>query len=124
MTDTQEILQRIATLRARLDHANGLVQEADRSASSTDQAPEEAVELDGRIRKGAQAAGMIDTALRPLTEGEAPLPPRLTARSARLLHYGRDLLQELRRLASHRAIRDADTGPCNRLHRETLAMLE
>ncbi|MFO0969167.1 MAG: HD domain-containing protein [Gemmataceae bacterium] len=123
MTDTQDILRRIAALRARLDQAHGLLEESDTAvAEAPAGAAPEAVELAGKTRKGERAARLIDAALRPLVETEAALPVRLTARSARLLHQGRDLLQTLRQLAEE--LGEAEAGPRCRLHRETTAILD
>jgi HD-GYP domain-containing protein (c-di-GMP phosphodiesterase class II) len=122
MTDTQEILRRVAALRARLDQAHGLLQEADSAAGAL--ARPETAEVAGKIKKGEGAGALIDSALRPLSEDETTLPVRLTPRAMRLVHHGRHLLATLRHLAADRAIRGSDLAPRGRLHRETVTMLE
>jgi len=125
MTETQEILRKIAALRSRLDTSHGLLQAVD-TKTPADSTPEVrmAAEVQAKIHKGQREARLLDAALRPLADDQAPLPPRLTARAMRLLHQGRDLLHTLRRLAELPAIREAPTSPRALLHQETLAMLD
>src|SRR5262245_47620767 len=136
MTNRQDILRRIAALRARLAKGHGLLEEADGTAGGyvhpdgSDRHPDPqaaeglVAEVAGRIAKSEREASLIDAAMRPLAEEELTLPPRLTARAMRLLHQGRNLLVMLRQLAGHKAIRGSEMTPRSRLHRETLAMLE
>lgn len=121
MTETQDILRKIATLRARLDQAHGLLQEAE---ATSDSDSSHSAEIEAKVRRGAREANLIDSALRPLVEQGASLPPRLTARAMRLLHQGRDQLRALRHLSEHEAIRESEISPRSRLHHETLGMLE
>src|SRR5712691_7681104 len=99
MTDTTELLEKIATLRQRLDQAQGLAKDA--AAALVDKPADPVQVLEHKVRVGAWHNSLIDGALRPLTcgDGAASLPVRLSARAQRLLKRGRDLLGELRALA-------------------------
>lgn len=122
MTETQEILRNIAALRARLDRAHGLMQEADGGANEGEVPTLKGAEV--KVNKSAREGWLIDSAMRPLSAEGDTLPPRLTARAMRLLHQGRHLLQGLRKLVEDPAVAKAEASPQGRLHRETAAMLE
>jgi hypothetical protein len=120
MTETQEILRRIAALRTRLDRASGAVHEAEPAPAET----ADAEQVQKKIERGAREAALVDSALRPLKSNGETLPRRLTARALRLLHQGRELLAALRGLAEKEPIKWSDLSARGRLHRQTLAMLE
>lgn len=125
MTETQDILRKIAVLRARLDQAHGILQASEsEKPRGLDPEDDAVATLEAQVRKGSREAMLLDTALRPLSDDDKTLPPRLTARAMRLLHQSRDLLQTLRTLAEDASIRDAEDGPRSRLHKESAAMLE
>lgn len=125
MTETQEILRKIASLRARLDRSSGLLRAADAEVSSQDEkAAADLKALEARVERSGREGDLLDGNLRPLCEDAAVLPPRLTARAMRLLHHGRDLLQSLKALAESPALEGGELGARGKLHRETSAMLQ
>lgn len=101
MTETQQLLSKIAALRQRLDQAQGLAGEADRSATKLlggDGAS--LVDLRRRVDYAAAHDAALDAALKPV-EGRSetlPLPRQFTARARILAERGRDLLTRLRNL--------------------------
>lgn len=136
MTDTQELLKRIAALRVRLDQAQGLMHEADAAAAQlvgegapqngTSDFAQRVAALDQKVRHAAWHGSLLDSALRPLTDAPDPAaaPPRLIGRAARLLQRGRDLLHDLRSLLDDPVIRADETEPLTCLHGETAGMLD
>src|SRR5437016_1954320 len=95
MTDTKELLQRIAALRMRL-HTD-----AEPTASSRTPDPLHAIE--SKVHSGAVHNGLIESSLRSADRSVAAAPSpatlRLTGRGARLLRKGHELLQALRKIA-------------------------
>src|SRR5262245_9108711 len=127
MSDTQAILRKIAALRQRLDKAQGVVRDAPAAPVPLEPAVADPVErLEEQVAAGARHNALIEGALGPTAAAtEAPaLPRRLTARGARLLHFGRDLLGELRRLAEEPLLSADASEPLADLYRETAAMLD
>jgi HD-GYP domain-containing protein (c-di-GMP phosphodiesterase class II) len=118
MTDTRELLQKISALRKRLD------------LGSVPAAPALAAEsLQVRVERGSLHNQLIDNAMRTVAESDptAPAAPpvRLTARGARLLRKGRDVLQALRTIADDREFGQLEENdPLTHLHREAVAMIE
>jgi putative nucleotidyltransferase with HDIG domain len=92
MSDTRQLLGRIAALRKRLDQ----------SVVSADE-PAKLAEAVHRIESAAAHDTLVDAALRPATaaveEQSVPRPKQLTSRARRVLERGRDLLAKLRNLA-------------------------
>jgi len=119
MSDTKELLQKIAALRLRLDQAQGLVREA------SDGAPASAAGLEEKVQRGGWHNTLLDSALRGAEQGDKPtLPTRLTQRAARLVQRARELLQQLKALADD-PILPLDTGdPLADLHRTTARMID
>src|SRR6185436_17733783 len=117
MTDTKELLQRIAALRQRLN-------------TSAESAParDSMRAVENKVERGAQHTALIEGALRSADPTPAPsvaAPARLTSRGARLLRGGREMLQALRAIADDAEYQQAgeDSGfTC--WHREATAMLE
>jgi HD-GYP domain-containing protein (c-di-GMP phosphodiesterase class II) len=101
MTETQELLSKIAALRQRLDQARGLASEAD-SAVLKLLGGDGATLLDLRRRVDAGSAhdANLDTVLKPVEGGTdaVTLPRQFTARARMLLERGKDLLARLRGL--------------------------
>src|SRR5260370_25884752 len=119
MSDTKELLQKIAALRQRL----GPVAAPPSDAAGVRTDPAHAVEE--KAEQGGLHNRLIDRALRPLDPAAqaAPLPVRLTASGAPLLVKGRDLLQALRAVADDPAL-DADSlDPLAAPHAGTVAMI-
>ncbi len=114
MTDTKQLLERIAALRTRLD-------------DGTDAPGNPGAALAEKVQRGAVHNGLIEHALH-IAESHEPAPPtamRLTARGARLLRKGRDLLHSLRSVADDVAFQRADESDAvARLHHEGMAMIE
>src|SRR5260370_37885540 len=94
MTDTKELLQKIAALRMRLNTS------AEPSASTGAVDPLAAIE--DKLQRGAAHNTLIESSLHAAGSSEpAPTmhaPLRVTERGARLLAQARELLQGLRRI--------------------------
>ncbi|MBI2808482.1 MAG: HD domain-containing protein [Planctomycetes bacterium] len=114
MTDTKELLQKITALRARLNSGG------ESEASNPLRAMEK------KVQHGSIHNALIESALRCADPGltAPPVLPttRLTARGARLLRQGRELLQALRKIADDGDFQDA--GILTDWHREGMAMLD
>jgi HD-GYP domain-containing protein (c-di-GMP phosphodiesterase class II) len=121
MTDTKELLQRIAALRSRLNTSA----EVTATAGAVD--PLRAVAE--KVLQGAKHHALIESSLKS-AEPNAPTPEvpgalRLTGRGARLLRKGREILQELRTISDDVEFQDAgEADALADLHREAMAMLE
>src|SRR5262249_12842176 len=120
MTDTKQLLQKIAALRVRLDQAK------QQTTAAPPHVPlKEAQALEDRVHVGSQQAALLDGALRQLGGEQTPaLPPKLTARGARLLQRGRELLQQLRDMIEDPLLRADEHDPLTALHGESAAMLD
>src|SRR6516225_6865585 len=121
MTDTKELLQKIAALRMRLNTS------AEPSASTGAADPLAAIE--DKLQRGAAHNTLIESSLHAAGSSEpAPTMPatlRLTGRGARLLRKGRELLQGLRRIAEDAGYQQGeDADGLVQLHREGTAMIE
>ncbi|HYV38552.1 MAG TPA: HD domain-containing phosphohydrolase [Gemmataceae bacterium] len=128
MTQTQELLGKIAALRQRLEQAQGLVQDAGATAALL-----EKVDVIGPLRSkvdaGTRQQFLLDGALQQLPNpsppnGGAPLPTQLTTRANRLLRRANELLGQLRLIADDPLLTNTDAGPLTPLHRETVSMTE
>ncbi len=144
MSETQKLLGKIATLRQRLEIAQGMVREATSAVASLVEESAGAVDLD-QLEQHVSAVGEQGQALDRLTRpfgvpalsGELqPLPRQMTARARRVLERAAELLKQLRHLDdafSQLATPEGDVGPeillprsepLARLYRETLAMTD
>lgn len=125
MTDSKDIIKKIAALRLRLDKAQGLLREVGTAAQALAEIPAE-TRLDQQLQKGAWHNSLIDGALRTLTDSsEGPLlPEKLIARGARLLKHTRDLLQALRTVADDPALPQDFDAPLAVWHREAAALVD
>jgi len=133
MSSTQVLLEKIAALRRRLGPAEGMTGAGDIAAGSlAGNHPNSGNSLDVLERKvaaGSREISVLDSSIRQLpgavlrVEERDALPVRLTARGARLLQQGRDLLKGLRRLADDTLLEN-QADPLAILYRETAAMLE
>jgi HD-GYP domain-containing protein (c-di-GMP phosphodiesterase class II) len=118
MRDTQELLSKLAALRQQLEQARR--PEPEPGAGRL-------WRLEGQVAAGARSSHLLDGALRqlPATPEEAPtLPRQLTARAHRLLLRGRDLLDQLRRLAEEPLLAPGGADPLADHYRETTAMAD
>jgi len=101
MTETQQLLSKIAALRQRLDQAQGLASEAGTAVAQLlggDGAS--LVDLRRQVEHGDDHDQALDTALKPLGPREpSALPRQMSARARLLAERGRDLLLRLRGLA-------------------------
>ena len=118
MTDTKEILKKIAALRLRLDQAKTT------GRQSTVHEVQPAV-LEEMVVTGTRHSSLLDGTLRQISnETTSVMPARLTARGARLLKRGRDLLHQLREMLEDPLLRAADDDPLTELHVEIASMLD
>lgn len=151
MSDTQVLLNKIATLRQRLEQAQGLVPTEGRgeeratlplvhSLLPANEVPNHIKQLERQVTSGAWYHKLLDDSLRQLTESdttgdqEMVLPRQLTARTRRLLGVGQELLMQLRQLANEFELAPVlvhplsglpdETDPLAVRFRETLAMLD
>jgi hypothetical protein len=144
MSETQELLGKIAALRQRLEQAHGLATEAGSAAATL---LEERLDpqfrprsLESQVRAGHAFDVELDQAVRAVTgpefAGPGTLPRQLTARARRVLERGRELLRRLRPLADCFGL-NAEAGqspgpealldrndPLARLYRQTAALLD
>jgi HD-GYP domain-containing protein (c-di-GMP phosphodiesterase class II) len=121
MTDTKELLQKIASLRMRLNT------NAEPTASTGTRDPLRSIE--DKVQRGAQYNTLIENSLRSAEPKEpaatVPTSLRLTGRGSRLLRKGQELLQALRKIADDAEYQQAeDAEGLNQLHREGMAMIE
>ncbi|MSQ94065.1 MAG: HD domain-containing protein [Gemmataceae bacterium] len=116
MTDTKELLQKIAALRTRLSEP----------AVPATADPVRAIEA--KVERGSLHNAMLESALRhadPSPVQAALASFRLTARGIRLLRQGREMLQSLRTIADDAEFQQADEADAIALwHREGMAMIE
>src|SRR5437867_4016391 len=100
MSDAKELMQKIASLRLRLDQAQGAIREANTTAAAALVPSSDAVAaLEQKVQRGGWHNTLLDSALRAAEGIEKPaLPSRLTMRGARLVQHARDLLQQLKAL--------------------------
>src|SRR3989442_11207289 len=125
MNDTQELLQKIASLRLRLDQAQDMAQEAKAAAADLTAQAADAAALEVKVQRGHWHNTLLDSALRGAEPGEKPaLPSRLTLRGARLVQRARDLLQELKALADDSILARRENDPLAVLHRATAGMID
>jgi hypothetical protein len=126
MSDTRELLMKIAALRQRLELAPKPAPHAD--ASET----ERLFHLQHQVASGTAHDVLMAGSLRELSVvGEGPPPaPRLTARARRLLEVGHGMLGQLRAVAHLLEVDSAETDmgtaadPLARRFRETLAIAD
>jgi HD-GYP domain-containing protein (c-di-GMP phosphodiesterase class II) len=119
MTDTKELLQKIAALRMRLN-----ISAAPAPATSA-QDPLRAVAE--KVERGAAHNTLIEGSLRSAEATEPVLAPtlRLTARGARLLRRGREALMALRKIADDPAYQQAGTTDALAAwHHQATALIE
>lgn len=114
MSEAKGLLERIASLRARLAEPPLGLREDPRHR------------LDETVQQGAWHNQLLDRALRPLDPEAAiaTLPPRLTARGARLLQKGKELLQALRALAEDPILPTDEHDPLAVLHHGSASLIE
>src|SRR5262245_22312730 len=117
MNDTKALLQKIAALRLRLDQASTRTTLAQASPAT----------LKEKVQQGAWHNTLLTATLAAAAADDKPLmplPPRLTARAARLLQQGRELLHDLRTLADETILPEDSRDNLTGLHSETCAMLD
>ena len=126
MSDTQVLLERIATLRKRLDRSVGSAEVPVKLADAVRQA-----------EAGAAHDDVVDATVSTATVEARPVtPPRqLTARARRVLERGRELLIQLRNLSEYFPFETDEeppvdsavferTHPLATFYRETAAMTD
>ncbi len=107
MSDTKELLRKIAALRTRISQPV--------AATAT---------LDEKVQQSARNNLLLERTLTPPAEKAGPLPTRLTARGARLLQQSRDSLQTLRGLADDPLLLGDAGETLPSLHAECVALLD
>lgn len=125
VSDTKELLQRIAALRKRLD-SNAI---AFAPPAPSVVAQETMQTIEDKVQRGLLHGSMIESSIRgaELNDPTQPsLPPvRLTARGSRLIRQGRELLQALRTVSDDPAFQQIEEfDALLQLHREAVAMIE
>ncbi len=116
MSDAKGLLERISSLRARLDQGPAT------PGPNLRQDPVHRIEE--TVQQGARHNHLLDGALRPMDAPEASLPSRLTARGARLLQKGKELLQALRALTDDPILPADEQDPLAILHHGCAALIE
>src|SRR5437016_3746034 len=109
MSDTQTLLNKIAALRQRLEHAAVLAQKVGEDGSSlmpeTREGTGRIQQLEKQVRDGARDSTALASSIRQLVDSRsAPAeaacwPTRLTFRARQILERGRELLARLRTLS-------------------------
>jgi hypothetical protein len=128
MSSTHLLLEKIALLRQRLAQADALTHATDMPpAISSAEGDIPARALERKVAVGYWQSSLLESTL--ATEASASPeeqkpPARLTARSARLLQRGRELLHELRRLADDPLLNNRPLDRLTKHHRETAAMID
>lgn len=117
MSDAKQLLQKIASLRMRLDQGVPRLG-APAAAGGT-------ASIEEQVRLGAWHNHLLDASLRtPDAGADGPLPSRLTARGARVLRQSRELLHALRALADDPILHGDEDDPLALLHHDCAALLE
>ena len=125
MSDTKELLQRIAALHLRLDQAQGLVREANTTAAALTDPAGATFALEEKVRAGAWHNVLLDGEMRGAQQPEKlTLPSRLSFRGARLVQRARDLLQELKAIADDPIVQQDELDPVADLHRTSARMID
>src|SRR5205823_1858444 len=98
------------------------------AASLLDEGADPVSVLERKVAAGARQHVLLDAGLRQLTPGPAgagaSLPAQLTARAARLLRRGGELLGQLRALGEEPLLQRDEDDPVGVLYRETVAMTD
>ena len=116
MTDTKELLRKIAALRMRLD--------SEESATSTN---DPVCAVAEKVQRGNVHNALIESTLHEAQAGKSASgpAPRFTARGARLLRQGRDALQTLRTIADDPQYQEAGpNGAVAAWHHQAAALIE
>lgn len=125
MTDTKELLQRIAALRTRLSMP---ASEAIAMAPEFSNARESLRAVELRVQSGTEQDALIEGSLNsaePNATPAASATTRLTGRGARVLRRGREMLHALRQISEDADFQEIDpTDALMDLHAGAMAMLE
>jgi HD-GYP domain-containing protein (c-di-GMP phosphodiesterase class II) len=127
MTDTKDLLNKITALRLRLHQAQASTAAPPVPAGATQEQDGEraTLALATQVQVGAWHNAFLDEALRQLSgDEETPVPTKLTARAARALGRGRELLHQLRDMLEDPLLRGDVQGPLGALHQEIASMLD
>ncbi|HZZ81565.1 MAG TPA: hypothetical protein VFE62_23890, partial [Gemmataceae bacterium] len=118
MTDTKELLQKIAALRLRLNS----------SSEPTTPAPDPVRAVAEKVQRGTVHNTLIESSLRAAQASEpAAVAPslRMTSRGMRLLKKGREILQALRKITDDSAYQEAsDADVLGAWHHDATALIE
>jgi hypothetical protein len=123
MSDTQELLRKIAALRQRLDQAQASVAGGHEVGVLTGMHL-----LERKVEAGFRLNALLESSLRsdavaPRDESRSSAP-RLTARGSWLLQRGREYLQLLRALADDPLLPDEGPDPLSALYRDVAALID
>ena len=125
MTDTKEMLKKIAALRVRLDQAQNKVAVATAPQQTGGQEINATTVLEEKVRTGARHNALLDDSLRQIAGAPAfQLPPKLTARGAQVLKRGRELLHQLREMLEDPLLQSAGQDPLTGVHADIASMLD
>jgi HD-GYP domain-containing protein (c-di-GMP phosphodiesterase class II) len=130
MIETQTLLNKIASLRQRLEQAQGLAQDAGASAAALLREAGPLADLQRKIEAGARQQAVLDEGLpRPVSLAKAggdgaSLPTQLTSRASRLLRRAHELLGQLRAAAEDSLMPSGADDSLAQLHRETVCMTD
>src|SRR3954470_8639758 len=115
MSQTQQLLGKIAALRQRLEQAQDLLSDAGSLLPQETRGGDGVALLERKVQLGEQQAALMEQVLPK--ETAAKLPGQLTARAVRLLKRGRELLDQLRAHAEE-PLFQAEGEPLAALYRE------
>jgi HD-GYP domain-containing protein (c-di-GMP phosphodiesterase class II) len=129
MKESEILLSKIASLRQRLEQAQGLARDAGATAAALLDEKGPLLELQRQVEASSRQEAMLDHGLAALpiraAAGDgAALPSKLTARAARLLRRAHDLLGQLRANTEDALMPVDQSEPLAQLHRETLSMTD
>jgi hypothetical protein len=116
MSDAKGLLERIAALRGRLEQRPHRAEAGPAPARRR---------LEEKVQRGSRHDQLLEAALAPHDTAEPlPVPPRLTARGARLLQRGKEVLEALKALADDPLLAADEEGPLATLHRGSAVLIE
>jgi HD-GYP domain-containing protein (c-di-GMP phosphodiesterase class II) len=130
MSDTRELLSKIADLRQRLDRTRGQAVPALAAGPETPDASQRIGQLAQVVQTASTACSLLDGSLGQMADlrgqaAEQPVWPRhLTLRGRQVLERGRELIGELRGLTEEPLLCRGEDDPLDAHFRETTAMTE
>lgn len=130
MSETQQLLGKIAALRQRLEQAQVQAGRTRLDGASANEpvGPGRLWALQQHVEAAHEHALQLDQAVKALAPADSsetprPLPTQLTVRARKVLERGRDLLTQLRGLSGEQPLHDPD-APLARVYREATTLTE